>query len=891
VTATGHRGAAAARLVGRERELAAIDAARAEPGCPGVVIVGAAGVGKTRLAREAVAGAGEDGSALEWAQATRSAASIPLAAFSAVIPSGARTADPLQLFQASTDAILARANGLPVVLGLDDAHLLDQASAALTLQLAMSGSAFVVATVRAGDPPPDAIVALWKDAGARRLELAELSEDETVALTEELLGGPVEQVAAQWAYATSAGNPLYLRELVTAALDSGALAREETLWRLHRRPQPGPALAELVARRLEGLEDAGRELLALVGLGEPLGVAAATEIAGPEAIAAVEVRGLIVVDRDLARLAHPLYGEVVLSELPAARAATLRVRLADALRTRGLEPGDAVRVATWLRDAGAPVEPDLLVEAAGDAYRACDPQLAAELAAEAEAAGVGAAATLVRGHAQALLGRYEESERTFARVHTSLPNAGRAQPLLTQDGAVGYLFTRARTLSLGLGRSDDAEQVVAQAAGWWPDVGWRYRVEGMRLAAFAMNGRARESGELADRLAADPQLPAAMAPLVAAAGAVGWAFAGQTAKAQRVAERALPFPPSDERLTEPEIGGLFAWSAARLLSGRDWDGLEARVARIEHAAVRRGDRGLAGVAACILGGLALGRGTAATAARRLREAVAHLELRDSHHLVVAAALELAQAEALLGRLDAARQAGKVARTHLGARRMTSHEWPWLARADAWIAAAGGEFSHAVEILRDSAAATAEWPTVQAEQLHQALSAGGDAHDLAAELATVAGRCDAPLAAAYAAHAAALAANDGAALERAAEELATIGAALAAAEAAAQAAAIHEADGRASSAQRAAALSARVQAECEGATTPALRATDPAAAALTRREREIAELAAAGSSNAEIAERLVISVRTVESHLYHAMIKLGAGRREQLADRLRSNAAQ
>jgi DNA-binding NarL/FixJ family response regulator len=84
-----------------------------------------------------------------------------------------------------------------------------------------------------------------------------------------------------------------------------------------------------------------------------------------------------------------------------------------------------------------------------------------------------------------------------------------------------------------------------------------------------------------------------------------------------------------------------------------------------------------------------------------------------------------------------------------------------------------------------------------------------------------------------------------------------------------------------SAWRAIALSARFQAKCEGTLSPVLAAVQLAPAKLTRRELEIVTLAAHGSSNAEIAERLVLSVRTVESHLYRAMRKLGVGTRQDL----------
>jgi len=53
-------------------------------------------------------------------------------------------------------------------------------------------------------------------------------------------------------------------------------------------------------------------------------------------------------------------------------------------------------------------------------------------------------------------------------------------------------------------------------------------------------------------------------------------------------------------------------------------------------------------------------------------------------------------------------------------------------------------------------------------------------------------------------------------------------------------------------------------------------------ALTRREREIAELVATGMSNREIAEQLVISKRTADSHVEHILTKLGCSRRGQIA---------
>jgi len=58
-----------------------------------------------------------------------------------------------------------------------------------------------------------------------------------------------------------------------------------------------------------------------------------------------------------------------------------------------------------------------------------------------------------------------------------------------------------------------------------------------------------------------------------------------------------------------------------------------------------------------------------------------------------------------------------------------------------------------------------------------------------------------------------------------------------------------------------------------------------AGGLTPGERRVAELAASGLSNKQVAEQLPLSVYTVQAHLSRVYAKLGVGSRTQLARRL------
>ena len=138
-----------------------------------------------------------------------------------------------------------------MVVGIDDAHLLDDGSAALAHHLAATGTAFVLVTIRTGETAPDPIVALWKDGLAVRLELQPLSGAEAAGLLSEVLGGQVDTATAHRLWDQSGGNALFLRELVISGLRAGhAPASAAACGSAGHRGRPGPRLTELIDARL-----------------------------------------------------------------------------------------------------------------------------------------------------------------------------------------------------------------------------------------------------------------------------------------------------------------------------------------------------------------------------------------------------------------------------------------------------------------------------------------------------------------------------------------------------------------------------------------------------------------------------------------------------------------
>jgi DNA-binding NarL/FixJ family response regulator len=889
-------------LVGRVEELDFLRQIRSSIPAGSAVISGPAGVGKSRLARASLSEAAEEGWATLTLRGSAGFAAVPLGPLRTVlrIPGSENLGD---LASAVERELVARQSDKGLLVLVDDGQDLDESSVGLLHQLVAAGSIALIVTVRSGSRLLPALTTLWTDRLAERIELQNLSLRETGDLLAESLGGTVQDSSANRIWQVTAGNPLSLREVILSSVEGDALNEVDGEWRWQGAWATGSRLQEIVAARLGRLdpdEMSVMEMLALTGT-LPLGLV--TSLTRPDAVEALEGRALVTTEMSGRRaevsIAHPLHAEVLRGGMAPLQQRAIRRNLVDALGATGARRAeDVVRVACWSIESGLDVDPVTLSLGSDAALFGIDRAVAARIdeILPAGAPTVPAGKPVIRQDRELALrlaqAAYDHSGAVadgtaLASTLAWIGESRRAEAVLEELAENADAVDDRLRVAIGLGwvrfwcryDADGAVAVLVDAvarAGTEGDpalVAYAYQ----ELAGVALNtARPVEAVAYAEQAAEALGVELSRSP-GAAPAAAALVYLGRCDEAIDLVERALPTAhESGHPLVVASL--LFARSGA-LSSRGDLEEAREVMTWLREVALTVDLLEATANFGVLLGEILLRQGRPASAGRILRDAAGLLAERDVLGYRPWALAGLARSLARTGQQQAAEAALEEAqriqpiRRHydiaIHQARIEVHELAGRAQAAEAAARDAAAWARDAGMVRDEVQALDAW-------VRLAPSAA-----LVDRLAELVDETDSPFAAVVAEHARALVTEDPDALSAAGKRFAEMTAWWLAAEAATSAARLFEQRGQRRAASTAASSAASYADHCEGSRS-ASSGSSRGPVRLTKREREIAALAAAGASNRMIAADLCLSMRTVENHLHHAFIKLGVTDRASLS---------
>lgn len=936
----------APELLERERETERLEAAlqtatRGRGRC--VIIVGGAGLGKSsllelvrgrcqRLGVRSLSGRGEElETILPWSLtrqlllgvlarvseqqrrdlfsgAASPAAALLDASFASTQVGGGETLLPL--VHAAFWLIAGLADSSPVALLVDDAHWGDEPTLRMLAYLARRIGDVPVALIvahrpRPAEPQSHALDQMTADPAADRIELTPLSRPAASRLARATLGPTAAETLVAACVEKTGGNPFYLKELVRAVQGSGtdeiaagtvqalvpAAVSRSVFLRLSRL---GPEAAA-VTRAVAVLGDRA----ALPHVAELAGIDCDTAAVALDQLAAAE----ILCAGEPPRFIHPLVATAIHDDLPSAERGEWHLRAARILDRAGVE---TAMLAPHLLVAGARGDPWVVQKlhvAAATAAAQGGLAAAAEYltrALEEPPPGDTRPALLTElGRIESALGRSSAPDRLRGALELTGSGDPRARLLLELGRALviaGEHGEAASAFESGLAQVQEPGSELARElrAAWWMAASADPVGRGRVIAASDPEigedrpsptlGQRQLLAQLAQERAFAGRPPAELVSLAARAWGDGVLLAGET---------------SDGLSWSLVTGALLAADALEL----ELDVCDAVIAD----ARRRGSPMAYATASYCRAWPLLRRGQIDDAIADAQAAVAARDDGWAAFVPMAAAcLAIAQLErGATG--DAAAALALAEETPNLAR---SNQYPMVLIARGRLLAAREQFQRAVADQRRAgellAAIGFDNPTLfpwRTEAAHAAMLAGEpeQARELAADALAAATSTQVPVTIARALRAVAATTQGEQAVDRLREALALIdqrqrlervhllvdlGAALRRANHRRAATESLQHGHSLALAGGAIALADRARTELAAAGVRLTR--EPRSdghEALTPAERRIAELAATGHSNREIAQLLFVTTKTVEYHLGHTYRKLGINRRSQLAHRL------
>lgn len=378
----------------------------------GVLIVGSSGTGKTWMLGQILAALGPETVTIRLT-ASKALARIPFGAVNARVGSKlVRSSDYYEVLNGLLKQIAVADKGSSFVyLMVDNAQFLDEQSAAVILQVVMSTETKLILVDRPGNHQ-GSLRELWRDGHLVRFELSPLQAQDVHAYLERLLDGKVARATAEYLTSRSAGNPMVLHGLIDGAQEEGSLRKINNVWVLdHPADRLSLESREFLHMDLAYLAGDSRRIVEILALGGPLPLDVLLQLSSPETIDDLQQRNLaeIIPGENLTmRLVRGATAAPIRTLVPVGRS---RLHLADVSRLLPMDfeqlPENLVNFTRWSLDCGLPVTEERVLEAAIWANRLMRPAEALHLTQN----------KLTQRNVSALL-----SQRAIAQLNLNLPS-------------------------------------------------------------------------------------------------------------------------------------------------------------------------------------------------------------------------------------------------------------------------------------------------------------------------------------------------------------------------------------------------------------------------------------------------------------------------------------
>lgn len=784
----------------------------------------------------------------------------------------------------------------PLLVLVDDAHNLDESTAGIVADMISAGWATVLAAGRPRPGLPQPLAQLWYDGLADRVDLRPLNREQIEEVLTHALDGTVPSGTVDTIWNACGGNPRILDALLHDAAERGELAKRNGIWMLvGPLPVNGPRLSAVVVKDMLRHSPEEQEVLKLVALAGPVSRKAIEDACGAELVRALLDQQMLVegagTRADL-RIWNTAFGEALRSSISVSRSLQLLEKVRDQLGTAPSGSEGRMRAVEWALECGLKASDPELLEAAGTALAQGRNRSSRTMATKVATPGLMPLAKAVQaralfnegdaaGAAKLLDGCWlqlgDSTEAASALMLRAMTHLALGTPL-TEFAAE----SREEIQGTGTARTPDLLSEESREATPGPSIPWQdHLLHLLELGEAndheALHNRIRELQSGNPGCGTDAAVRAVGQALLAhSLAAAGRGLQGLDAALSAASE--LP-------AVQQPVFFFNEFVLGRLVAGYlavgEWESAERELANYAAGAPKEAAH-FGGSLQVLRGYSLLRQGRMERAYQTLLPAVETLRLHDPLQML---RLGSALAYYVAARLGDAAQAGRLELDFRDSPQGSS----WHQLLAAAYAAAAAEY-----VARDgkglaSLHTLATTPDVAGRSgiLLELLAICWDLgdHSVVPLVRALAGNVEGRWAAAMLTLAGQWESSDADSMMEAAAGLEGDGFLNLAREAYARASTVFESAGERRRARQAVALREKCDHELgerfrEGrfiAAAPAVH--------LTRREQDIVELAVQGLTDKEIAQRLMVSVRTVEGHLYRTYVKLGVRSRDELATAL------